>query len=143
MVEAAPEAENRPEVREPHRPERERNDRGDRRRGGRGPGEERVTGMGDHVPAFLLREFRFDAGPAADDAETETEEAAAPALPATAAEPAPDSAEAPVAASEPADSVQPEPTAEVQAEPAAEPKPKPKRRRTVKSALPDAAAPAA
>ncbi len=52
-----------------------------RGRGGRGGGGADVLGMGDHVPAFLLRQFRFDPEPDSEpafepDAEPEVEIAA-------------------------------------------------------------------
>jgi superfamily II DNA/RNA helicase len=46
------------------------------RRGGRGP--DTVAGMGDHVPAFLLREFRLDAAPDVSPAEEPAPEPAEP-----------------------------------------------------------------
>ena len=100
-----------------------------RRRGGRGGREERVTGMGDHVPAFLIRDFRIESGT--------TPTRIAPRSPwglrkrplAVEAEPAPvavaDAAAAP-------------------AETAAEATPaKPRRRRSAKAALAETAVPAA
>ncbi|HRO13227.1 MAG TPA: DEAD/DEAH box helicase, partial [Amaricoccus sp.] len=59
-----------------------------------------VAGMGDHVPAFLLRDFRIGTAEAEEDTTEEVpEEAAAPteeaAAPTEAAEPAPEAAPAP------------------------------------------------
>ena len=71
VAEPRPEtAEVRPEARSGQRAEEHR-EHADRRRGGRGGREEHVTGMGDHVPAFLMRDFRLESGttPDADSAE--------------------------------------------------------------------------
>jgi superfamily II DNA/RNA helicase len=83
-------------------------------RGGR---EERVAGMGDHVPAFLMRDFRVEAAEFADVTEEAEDEA--------------DVAETRSA-----------PEAEGGAEVAGEPRPA-RRRRTKAAAVPEEAAPAA
>jgi superfamily II DNA/RNA helicase len=141
-VEAVESVEPVREAREEARPEQ-----GERRRGGRGGREERVTGMGDHVPAFLLRDFRIDVG----DDETSVSEDEADSVE-VAAEPTveetPAGAQAPVEAPV---AVEGDAAAPVEAasgddkvsETAEEKKPsKPRRRRTTKAA-PVEAVPAA
>ena len=110
----------------------ERRDRGGR---GQGGGGKPVQGMGDHVPAFLLRDFRIgQEAPEAEAAEAETQVAAAPKAPArtarkTTVEPAPATEAAPAPDAASAD------TAEAAPE---EPK-KPARRRRVTAPAPAAA----
>jgi superfamily II DNA/RNA helicase len=84
-VDAAPErrarpqppATPRPEFQDRPRHDRPRHEDARRRRGG--SDETAAPGMGDHVPAFLLREFRIDLGP--DNEEPAIEPEAAPLLP--------------------------------------------------------------
>ncbi|WP_299132531.1 DEAD/DEAH box helicase [uncultured Amaricoccus sp.] len=105
-----------------------------RGRGGRGAGGADLPGMGDHVPAFLLRQFRFDPEP-----ETATRTEAEPEMQpaAEAPEAAPMEAAAPVLtpvealAAEPAEAEAPEPPA------APAKKPRAPRRRTPKAAPAD------
>ncbi len=73
-----------------------RSDHGDRHRGRSGR-EERVTGMGDHVPAFLMRDFRLEAGTDfADEAEAQADDVLAEIPEFSAAVEAPVASEAPV-----------------------------------------------
>ncbi|MER2510314.1 MAG: DEAD/DEAH box helicase [Amaricoccus sp.] len=105
-----------------------------RGRGGRGAGGADLPGMGDHVPAFLLRQFRFDPEP-----ETATRTEAEPDMEraAEAPEAAPMETAAPVLtpvealAAEPAEAEVPEPPA------APAKKPRAPRRRTPKAAPAD------
>jgi len=129
VAEPRPEtAEVRPEARSGQRAEEHR-EHADRRRGGRGGREEHVTGMGDHVPAFLMRDFRIESGTTSDADSAEEPVAAAEATAAVEAEPAPVAVADAAAAS---------------AETAAEATPaKPRRRRSTKAALAETAVPAA
>ena len=90
-----------PEAREQRRENRgeHRHDSADRRRGGRSGREERVLGMGDHVPAFLLRDFRIESGIVDEASEPEELPAIADAAPVEAPAPV---AEAPAADPTPA-----------------------------------------
>ena len=79
-------------VAESPRPRGGNEQRGGRRDRGNGGNDRAVVGMGDHVPAFLLREFRFDPAPAElaeEEAAPLAEVKAAPAAPAIEAEVAP------------------------------------------------------
>ena len=84
--------EDRREDRRDSRRDERRDDRRDRDRNGRGRGEDRghpVTGMGDHVPEFMLVPLRGAIEATANDDIREVEAEAAPTAPVAEAKPAP------------------------------------------------------
>ncbi len=114
-----------PRAEESHRDEPRRDRRGRR-------DEDRVPGMGDHVPAFLLREFRIVETGAESDTEVEDEEVTVAAEPEAAA---PETVETPEAETPEAE------TAEAEAAPARAPRRRAPRKRPTSPA--DEATPSA